>query len=113
MSDVLPFPQTAEALRHYRTDMQAAGYLSLLLMDRSEEAIPANVQRFDEPEGMTLPARTPAFILLMLIYDGLPKRQRDRIKRLVRGMAYSDRPLPEAVQLHNALRVAALGRAPC
>jgi hypothetical protein len=113
MSDVLPFPQTAEALRHYETDMEAAGFLSLLLMDRREEAIPANVQRFDEPQGMTLPPRTPAFILLMLIFEGLPKRRRDRIKRLVRGMAYSERPLPEAVQLHNALRVGAAGRAPC
>ena len=32
-------------------DMSSAGFLSLLLMEGKGEMIPANVHRFDEPEG--------------------------------------------------------------
>ena len=113
MNDVLPFPQTRKALKHHETGMSAAGFLSLLLLDRDGQTVPANVQRFDEPEGPMLPERTPAFMLMMLIFEGLPKPQRDRIRQIIRGLAYSEHPLPEAVQLHNALRMRALGRAPC
>jgi hypothetical protein len=89
--------------------MDAAGFLSLLLWDREGEPVPPNVQRFDEPDGPTFPSREPVFILAMLIWEGLPAKQRDRITRLVRGMAYSKHPIPEAVQLHNVLRIHSLG----
>jgi hypothetical protein len=92
--------------------MDAAGFLSLLLLERDGEAIPANVQRFDEPDGAELPSRSPALMLAMLLFDALSAKQRDRIRQTVRGLAYSKDPMPDAVALNNALRIGALnGRA--
>jgi hypothetical protein len=92
--------------------MDAAGFLSLLLLERDGEAIPANVQRFDEPDGAELPSRSPALMLAMLMFETLPAKKRDRIRQTVRGLAYSQDPFPDAVALNNALRFGALnGRA--
>ncbi len=98
---VLPFPQTKRALRHYRSGMDAAGFLSLLLLERDGEAIPANVQRFDEPDGASLPDRMPELLLAVLIWSGLPTKQRDRIQYIVRGMAYAEHPDPRAARLNT------------
>lgn len=105
---VLPFPQTKKALRLYSSGMDAAGLLSLLLMDRDGEQIPGNVERFDEPNGPSMPPRTPSFILAMLMFETLPATQRKRVRTLVRGMAYAQDAHPEAIQLHNALRLRTL-----
>ena len=109
---VLPFPQTTRVLDHYSSSMDTAGFLTLLLWDREGEPIPSNVQRIDEPGGPTFPSRGPAFLLAMLIWEGLPDERRERIKCLVRGMAYSEHPIPEAVQPHNALKIHAIGGSP-
>lgn len=104
---ILPFPQSPSAVRrHNRTEglTTTAGLLSLLLLDRDGEPIPANVQRFDEPEGAQLPERSPELLLCLLIFNGLPQKRRDQIRRGVRALAYSGRPDPVVVSLNNMLR---------
>lgn len=101
--NVLPFPQTKRALRHYSTGMDAAGFLSLMLMERSGERIPANVVRFDEPEGAGQPERSPALLLAVLMFSAFSKRQQEQVRRWIRGMAYSNDPDPVAVQLGHML----------
>jgi hypothetical protein len=88
--------------------MNAAGFLSLLLLDTDGKTIPANVQRFDELGGAALPSPSPALMLATLMFEALTAKQQDRIRRIVRGLAYSPSPLPDAVALHNALRFHAL-----
>lgn len=110
---VLPFPQTRVTRRRVRSSMEAAGFLSLLLLDREGEAIPTNVQRIDEPDGMELPDRSPTLMLAVLIFEALPAKKRERIRRIVRGMAYAQDPLPDAVRLHNVLRTGALNGKRC
>lgn len=111
-SNVLPFLQTKRALRHYNTGMSAAGDLSLLLLDREGEAIPAIVTRVAEPNGPEMPPPNAALMLAVLMLEALPAKQRERVRRIVRGMAYSEQPPEAAIQLHNVLRSGALnGRA--
>lgn len=100
---VLPFPQTARALRRRRTGMSASGYLSLLLMEREGEAIPVNVVRFDEPDGVMLPTKSPELLMLLLIFSQLPSAKQDHIKKTIRCMAYDGRPDAIWVQLNNVL----------
>lgn len=101
---VLPFPQTRNALCHYRTNMAAAGFLSLLLLEREGEAVPGNVQRFDEPNGTGLPAPSPELMLGLLILEALPAKQREQVGRRLRCMAYANPPIADAVRLNNALQ---------
>ena len=103
MSNVLPFPQTPKALKLYHTSMGAAGFLALLLCDRSGEPIPENVQRFDEPNGTTFPEQSPALLLALLLWGEIPKARRKRIESTLRGLIYCEKPNPAAVQLHNLL----------
>jgi hypothetical protein len=100
---ILPFPQTKRALRHGRTNTQAAGFLSLLLMEREGEAVPANVQRFDEPDGPILPDRSPQLLLALLLWSQLPATKKERVKQTLRCMVYGDNPDPDALRLHNLL----------
>ena len=55
---ILRFPQTQRAIRHYETGMNAAGLLSLLLLDREGETTPANVERIDGSDNAALPAQS-------------------------------------------------------
>jgi hypothetical protein len=84
--------------------MDAAGFLSLLLLERDGQPIPAKVARFDEPKGPTLPDRSPELLLAMLLWCELSPQKQARIKRAVRCMAYADPPDPCALQLRNMLR---------
>jgi len=99
---ILPFPDRGGG-RHREVGMDAAGFLSLLLLDRDGEAIPTNVQRFDEPEGGTLPSRTPELLLAMLVWSELPAKRKENVRRAIRCMAYADKADPSAVQLNNLL----------
>lgn len=107
-SNVLPFPQTKRALWHYSHGMDAAGFLSLLELDRDNKPIPANVRRFDEPDGPGLPEGSAVMLLAVLMLDAMTEKQRERVRRIVRGMAYGPNPSPHALQLHNALSCYAL-----
>jgi hypothetical protein len=83
--------------------MDAAGLLSLLLMDRDGEPIPANVERFDG-YGAEQPSKSPELLFALLIWSVLTANQQDRIRRQLRGMVYcSKEPNAYAVQLHNML----------
>jgi hypothetical protein len=98
-------PLNAKAVRGTRTraGMSAAGFLSLLLMEREGEAIPDNVQRFDEPEGPLLPERSPELLLALLLYAQLSPKKRDSIRSAIRGLAYGEVLDPAALQLNNLL----------
>lgn len=100
---VLPFPQERVRRKHARASMDAAGFLTLLIMDRENEPTPANVQRIDEPDGPEFPSKSAALMLAILIFEALTPMQRERIKRTVRGLAYTADPLLEARQLQNVL----------
>lgn len=104
MSMVLPFPQTKKALRLYHSGMDAAGFLSLIMMEQAGETPPTNVCRLDGLE-QDLPERSPELLLALMLWEQLPAPNRDSIRRAVRGMAYGDKPDPCAVRLNNALRL--------
>jgi hypothetical protein len=104
MSNVLPFPQTARAIGHYNSGMDAAGLLSLLLLDRDGEPPPENVRRFDNLDVQKEPiAQSPELMLALLAWGALPKKKRDSIRSTVRCEAYGSRAGPAAVGLHNLL----------
>jgi hypothetical protein len=85
--------------------MEAAGLLTLLIRDRDGEPIPPNVHRLDEPKGAaTYPDQSPALLLALLIWGELPPKKQERIRDLLRCMAYGPKhPDRSAVQLHNLL----------
>ena len=99
---ILRFPDRGGG-RHRAVGMDAAGFLSLLLLERDGEAIPTNVRRLDEPTGGTLPSRTPELLLAMLVWSELPARGKENIRRAIRCMAYADKADPSAIQLNNLL----------
>jgi hypothetical protein len=100
---VLPFPQTRRAIRHYETGMDAAGFLSLQLLERDGGKIPANVQRFDEPEGKVIPSQSPELLFALLVWNALPRQKKEGVKATVRVLAYEQNASPAAVQLNNLL----------
>ena len=106
MDSVLPFPphRAKRGRKRKREGMEAAGFLTLMLMDRDGEDIPANVQRMDEPQGETMPERTPELLLALMLWGELSARKRESICQQARCMAYATKPDPAAVQLHNLLR---------
>jgi hypothetical protein len=103
-SMVLPFPQTRKAIRHYETGMGAAGFLSLQLMERDGEAVPANVRRYDQLEGGAIPSQSPELLLALCIWGTLPPQKKESVKATVRALAYARNASPSAVQLHNLLK---------
>lgn len=101
---VLPFPERhGDRPVQREIGMDAAGFLRLLLLDREGEPIPANVRRFDEPNGAKSPNRSPELLLALCIWNALPAKQRESVKSVVRGMAYSEPFDPDAVMLNNLL----------
>ena len=100
---ILQFPQTKRAPRRRGNSVEAAGLLSLLLLDRDGKPTPDNVQRFDEPAGATLPEKSPALLFALLLWSELPDAKQQRIRQQLRYMAYGAKPDPMAVQLHNLL----------
>lgn len=101
--NILPFPQTKRALRHCNSGMDAAGFLSLLLITRDGEAIPANVVRFDEPDGPKLPENTPALMLALALYAAMPKHTRESVESQIRCMAFAQSAGPSVRQLFHLL----------
>jgi hypothetical protein len=84
--------------------MEAAGDLSLLLLDRDGEPAPENVERIVEPEGVTTPPPSAALLLGIVVLSVLTDKQKQAVRSAVRVMALGDKnPLPEATQLHNLL----------
>ena len=97
---VLPFPKYGGRKRRAE-GMGAAGLLSLLLLEREGESIPANVERIDKPqEALT---RSPELLLALAVFGSLPKRQRDRVQSTIRCLAYGANRNPDAVMLNDAL----------
>ena len=107
---VLTFPQRNKGRVRRSDSMDAAGFLTLMLMDREGKAIPQNVQRFDEPDGPDLPARSPEILFLLLLWSELPAKRRERIRKTIQSAAYDRSPDPCFVQLRNLL---ALGARSC
>lgn len=83
--NVLPFPQTARALRHYHTGMGAAGICALRTFDM---AAPANVELFDDHRPGPSMERSPELALFLALYSTLNVGQcndiRLALKRLCR-----------------------------
>jgi hypothetical protein len=103
MSDVLPFPRRDKGRVRNRRSMDAAGLLSLLLLDRDGATIPQNVRRFDELDVPEPPKRSPELLLLLFLWNELPAKKRERIKEVIRHATYERSPDPCYVQLHNLL----------
>jgi hypothetical protein len=101
---VLPFPQTKRAIRHYETGMDAAGLLSLLLMDREGEPAPENVKRFDRLDESRADEFDKA-MLSLLVFSVLTPKQKERIRSAVRCQAYGTDANGSVIRLHNILNV--------
>jgi hypothetical protein len=101
--NVLPFPQTELALQRYSTSMGAAGLLALMLLERDNQPIPANVQRFDMHGEPAMPSQTPELAFALLLWNELPPTKKASFKKSLRDMAYSPRAGASVVQLHNLL----------
>jgi hypothetical protein len=84
--------------------MDAAGLLSLLLLDREGESAPENVRRIDNLDETAPPPRSVERMLLLLIFSALPPKKRESIKRLARCAAYGQDADAVAVELHNLLK---------
>jgi hypothetical protein len=84
--------------------MDAAGLLSLLLLDRESEPAPYNVKRIDNLDETAQPSRSVERMLLLLIFSALPEKKRESIKRLARCAAYGQDADAVAVELHNLLK---------
>ena len=100
---ILPFPPTRRRVRKRHYVDHGAGFLTLQLLERDGEAIPANVQRIDEPDGPQLPERSPDLLLALFVWGELSAKKRDKIKGHLRCLAYRDQPDPCAVRLLNLL----------
>jgi hypothetical protein len=100
---ILAFPPRNHGRVRKTRSMEAAGLLSMLLLERDGELIPANVQRIDEPEGFALPARSPELLLALLIFATLPEQQQERVRRAIRCAAYNGKADYCAIKLNNAL----------
>lgn len=103
MSDVLAFPRRDKGRVRKRRSMDAAGLLSLMIMERDGEAVPENVERFDQPDGAELPKRTADLLFATLIWNVLSVEQQDRIRSTLRTMAYGSPADGYGLQLHNLL----------
>ena len=66
--NVLPFPQTARALRHHNTGMSTAGVCSLIHFKMDA---PANVELFDHHRPDPGMARSPELALFLALYSTL------------------------------------------
>ncbi len=99
---VLPFPQSKVRRKRVRGSMEAAGLLSLLLLDREGIDAPPLVVRFDQQEAL-VPEPSAALMLAHLIWAGLPKRPQEAIRSAVRCAAFGQNSAPAAVELHNLL----------
>lgn len=102
VSNVIPFPSSRVARKRARNSMEAAGLLSLLILDRDGKAAPANVRRLDELDE-TMPPRSPELLLLLFLWNELPTKKREHIKRTIRCATFEPSPDPCYVQLHNLL----------
>lgn len=102
---VLAFPQSEKAIKRRKRPegMMAAGFLSLILLERDGGAIPDKVERFDEPQGRGLPERTPELLFSLLIWGELSKKKQEHVRQMLRCLVYSEKPDPVAVKLHNTL----------
>jgi hypothetical protein len=103
MATVLPFPRTATALRRRREGVGAMGLTSLMLLERDGEVIPANVQRFDQPQGVSPPEKSPELLLGLLLWSELTPKKQERIRQQLRLMAYVADPDPMSLRLHSLL----------
>ena len=107
MSDVVQFPQPRMARKRVRNSIEAAGLLSLLLLDRRGETRPNNVERFDRLDETARPERSPELLLLLFLWSELPAKKRERIQRTIRCAAYERSPDRCYVELHNLLNLGA------
>jgi hypothetical protein len=103
-SNLIAFPERNKGRKRRCRSMDAAGDLSLLLLDRDGEAAPENVERIVEPEGATVPAPSAALLLGIAVLAVLTDDQKRQVRSTLRVMALGDtNPSPEAIELHNLL----------
>ena len=102
--DVSKAGDGAQAVDQYGIpSMDASDFLGLLMTECDGEADAHVGGHSSQQGGQILAGTNSALLLAMLIWDTLPSNQRERIKRLVGNLASSECPIPEAVQLDNAL----------
>ena len=104
-SNILPFTGKPKRTRSRRS-MGAAGMLTLQLMARDGERAPLNVRRFDrldELDEFELPERSPELLLALFVWDQLPAAKRERVKSVIRCLAYGENACASAVRLDNLL----------
>lgn len=83
--------------------MNAAGLISLSLLDREGEAVPANIARIDRAGDLGPRPLSAELLLARLIFMTLPDDQQSRIRQLLRSMVFERDPDPAAIQLHDML----------
>jgi hypothetical protein len=103
MNDVLTFPQKNQRRIRKSRSIDAAGLLSLMVMERDGETVPDNVERFDRPGNSELPGRSAELLLATFIWQVLTAEQQDRILSSLRHMAYRSYPDQHALQIYNLL----------
>lgn len=101
-SNILPFTGKPKRTRSRRS-MGAAGMLTLQLMARDGERAPLNVRRFDRLDEFELPERSPELLLALFVWDQLPAAKRERVKSVIRCLAYGEKACASAVRLDNLL----------
>jgi high-affinity K+ transport system ATPase subunit B len=102
---VLCFPPVKKGRRRHSKSMDAAGDLTLLLLERDGELIPGNVVRLKYPNWpeTRVPEITPALFLALMVYEQLSQRRRQSILRMTRFLAFEgDRA---AAKVQNLLRL--------
>ena len=104
-SNVLPFPPVKKGRIRRSRSMDAAGDLSLVLLDRDRKPIPSNVTRLLHPAwpAKSLPEWTPALLLAALVYEQMNRRKKASIRQVVRQLAFEGNG--SAGQLLNLLRL--------
>lgn len=90
--------------------MEAAGDLSLIILDRRHEPVPNNVARLAHPgwPDESLPDRTPELLLAALIYEQLGVQKKRTVQCVARRLAFEgDRA---AARASNFLRLISTDR---
>jgi hypothetical protein len=102
-SNVLAFPERNKGRKRRSASIDAAGKLSLLLLERDGETVSEKVQLIEEPNGPECPPKSPELLFSILIWGALSAEQRESVKATARRMAYDGQADPCALQLHNML----------
>lgn len=101
MGTILAFPERNKGRKRRCRSMDAAGCLTLMIMDRDGGEIPSNVQRLDGPKGHALPERSLELLFILTVWGVLAPEQKESVEQTLRVMAYSSNADPNALKLYN------------